>query len=80
MLDPTLRTTVGLETLIQKEWVAMGYPFTVRHKMVSASEGKDDSEGYVSGACARACVCVCVHMSVHDACMMCSPLSSPPLT
>lgn len=50
MLDPTLRTTLGLESLIQKEWVAMGYPFAVRHKMVSTSDGKDDSEGFVSGA------------------------------
>lgn len=50
MLDPTLRTIAGLEALIQKEWVAMGHPFAFRHKMVSSSDGKDESEGFVSGA------------------------------
>ena len=75
MLDPTLRTIAGLEALIQKEWVAMGHPFAFRHKMVSSSDGKDESEGFVSGAfvvdralyacayvCVNACVCACVCM------------------
>lgn len=27
LLDPYFRTTVGFESLIQKEWVALGHPF-----------------------------------------------------
>lgn len=51
----------------------MGHPFAFRHKMVSSSDGKDESEGFVSGAfvvdralcaCTYVCVYVCVSASV----------------
>ncbi|GIY76516.1 hypothetical protein CEXT_362591 [Caerostris extrusa] len=41
MLDPLYRTTSGFELLIQKEWVALGHPFTERHHLVSGSESEE---------------------------------------
>ncbi|KAF8795152.1 Myotubularin-related protein 10-A like protein [Argiope bruennichi] len=41
MLDPLYRTTNGFELLIQKEWVALGHPFTERHHLVSGSESEE---------------------------------------
>lgn len=34
MVDPYFRSISGFETLIQKEWVAMGHPFTTRHGLI----------------------------------------------
>lgn len=31
MIDPHFRSVSGFEALVQKEWVAMGHPFTTRH-------------------------------------------------
>lgn len=41
MLDPVYRTFSGFELLIQKEWVALGHPFTERHHLVSGSESEE---------------------------------------
>ncbi|GFQ78454.1 myotubularin-related protein 10-A [Trichonephila clavata] len=41
MLDPVYRTFSGFELLIQKEWVALGHPFTERHHLISGSESEE---------------------------------------
>ncbi|GFT43789.1 myotubularin-related protein 10-A [Nephila pilipes] len=41
MLDPVYRTFSGFELLIQKEWVALGHPFTERHRLVCGSESEE---------------------------------------
>ncbi|KFM56684.1 Myotubularin-related protein 10, partial [Stegodyphus mimosarum] len=35
ILDPLYHTITGFELLIQKEWVALGHPFTERHRLIS---------------------------------------------
>lgn len=43
MADPHFRSISGFENLIQKEWVALGHPFTSRHGLtveVSTEEGR----------------------------------------
>ena len=35
MVDPFFRSISGFESLVQKEWVAMGHPFTSRHHLTS---------------------------------------------
>ncbi|XP_046574483.1 myotubularin-related protein 10-B-like [Haliotis rubra] len=37
-LDPHCRTMVGFQSLIQKEWVAMGHPFQKRHGLTQENE------------------------------------------
>ena len=37
-MDPHFRTVAGFQTLIQKEWVAMGHPFASRLRMVIKDE------------------------------------------
>ncbi|XP_046350868.2 myotubularin-related protein 10-B-like isoform X2 [Haliotis rufescens] len=37
-LDPHCRTQVGFQSLIQKEWVAMGHPFQKRHGLTQENE------------------------------------------
>lgn len=34
MMDPYFRSVPGFQCLLQKEWVAMGHPFTSRHRLV----------------------------------------------
>ena len=33
MMDPHFRSIPGFQCLVQKEWVAMGHPFTFRHNL-----------------------------------------------
>ena len=47
MCDSHYRTITGLESLVQKEWVAMGHPFTSRSGLVTEGSTEDD-EGKVS--------------------------------
>ena len=47
MCDSHYRTITGLESLVQKEWVAMGHPFTSRSGLVTEDSTEDD-EGKVS--------------------------------
>ena len=47
MCDSHYRTITGLESLVQKEWVAMGHPFTSRSGLVPECSTEDD-EGNVS--------------------------------
>ena len=47
MCDSHYRTITGLESLVQKEWVAMGHPFTSRSGLVTECSTEDD-EGKVS--------------------------------
>ena len=37
MVDPHFRSIPGFEALLQKEWVAMGHPFTTRHGLIKES-------------------------------------------
>ncbi|XP_070542787.1 myotubularin-related protein 10-like isoform X2 [Ptychodera flava] len=41
ILDPYLRTRVGFESLIQREWVVMGHEFLTRCQHVSLPEGEE---------------------------------------
>ncbi|XP_054707897.1 myotubularin-related protein 10-B-like [Uloborus diversus] len=41
IMDPVYRTTSGFELLIQKEWVALGHPFTERHHLISGYEAEE---------------------------------------
>ena len=34
MVDPHFRSIPGFEALLQKDWVAMGYPFATRHGLI----------------------------------------------
>ena len=34
MADTHCRSVSGFQALVQKEWVAMGYPFTTRHALI----------------------------------------------
>ena len=47
MCDSHYRTITGLESLVQKEWIAMGHPFTGRSGLVTEYSTEDD-EGKVS--------------------------------
>ena len=47
MCDTHYRTITGLESLVQKEWVAMVHPFTSRSGLVTEDSTEDD-EGKVS--------------------------------
>eukprot|EP00794_Sanderia_malayensis_P017250 gene17250-18974_t len=38
MADPYYRTVVGLQSLIQKEWVTKGHPFSLRFSLASSSQ------------------------------------------
>ena len=38
LCDPHYRTITGFESLVQKEWVSMGHPFTSRGGLVSTEE------------------------------------------
>ena len=42
MADPHYRTISGFESLVQKEWVAMGYPFTTRSGLVTDSPSNEE--------------------------------------
>ena len=42
MCDSHYRTITGLESLVQKEWVAMGHPFTSRSGLVTEGSTEDD--------------------------------------
>ena len=45
MADPHYRSISGFENLVQKEWVALGHPFTTRHGLVvDAAEEEDHQE------------------------------------
>lgn len=46
LLDPYYRTRVGLQALIQKDWVMGGHPFSKRSKNVFNSTKKED-KGYI---------------------------------
>ena len=48
MCDPHYRTITGFESLVQKEWVAMGHPFTSRSGLV-ATEDEDGEVLYGLG-------------------------------
>ena len=48
LCDPHCRSIIGFETLIQKEWVAMGHPFCSRNKLVSILYNKSDDENDTS--------------------------------
>ena len=43
MVDPYFRSISGFEALIQKEWVAMGYRFSTRHRLVLGNVPAEDS-------------------------------------
>ena len=44
MADPHYRSISGFETLIQKEWVALGHPFTIRHKLTQDLSSEEDRQ------------------------------------
>lgn len=41
ILDPHYRTIVGFQSLVQKEWVAMGHPFSNRLKLLRDTESEE---------------------------------------
>lgn len=41
MADPHYRSISGFESLIQKEWVALGHPFTTRHSLIVPVAAED---------------------------------------
>lgn len=43
MLDPFYHTTQNFQILIQKEWIALGHPFTERHRLISGIESEEVS-------------------------------------
>ena len=42
MADPHYRTISGFESLVQKEWVAMGHPFTTRSGLITDTTPNDE--------------------------------------
>lgn len=57
--DPHYRTITGFESLVQKEWVAMGHPFTARNGFITT----DDEDGPV---------CTHVHVSILTYIIICT--------
>ena len=47
MMDPYFRTINGFQSLIQKEWVTLGHPFTKRFGRISEYEDKQVSKLFV---------------------------------
>ena len=47
MADPHFRTISGFESLVQKEWVAMGHPFTTRGGLVTDNSNEEVPDGQV---------------------------------
>ena len=47
MAGPHFRTISGFESLVQKEWVAMGHPFTTRRGLVTDNSNKEVPDGQV---------------------------------
>lgn len=43
LLDPYWRTITGFQTLIQKEWIALGHPFVKRLGFVQSNNGNERS-------------------------------------
>ena len=45
MVDPHYRSVSGFEALVQKEWVALGHPFTLRHRLTidALLSGEDEA-------------------------------------
>ena len=35
MMDPHYRSISGFQALVQKDWVAMGHPFSTRHHLIT---------------------------------------------
>ena len=48
MADPHFRSISGFEGLVQKEWVALGHPFTCRHCLTVQGPVEED-RAMVSG-------------------------------
>ncbi len=42
MADPHYRSISGFEGLVQKEWVALGHPFTTRHGLTVELTAEED--------------------------------------
>lgn len=49
MVDPHFRSIPGFEALLQKEWVAMGHPFTTRHGLIKESLSYGSEEQLLEG-------------------------------
>ena len=47
MADPHFRTISGFESLVQKEWVAMGHPFTTRGGLTTDNSNEEVPDGQV---------------------------------
>lgn len=47
MCDPHYRTISGFESLVQKEWISMGHPFTTRSGLVTDSTNEEMVDGQV---------------------------------
>jgi myotubularin-related protein 10/11/12 len=44
MADSHYRSISGFESLIQKEWVALGHSFTTRHNLVVTPASEEDQQ------------------------------------
>lgn len=42
MADPHYRSISGFESLVQKEWVALGHSFTTRHGLTTNTHGEEE--------------------------------------
>ena len=47
MCDTHYRTISGFESLVQKEWIAMGHPFTTRSGLVTDPTNEEMDDGQV---------------------------------
>ena len=45
MADPHFRMISGFESLVQKEWVAMGHPFTTRGGLTTDNSNEEVPDG-----------------------------------
>ena len=68
MMDPHFRSISGFQALVQKEWVAMGHPFTTRHRLVSrppslSPEGTSDEPPVE--VCVADKTITCMHTHTH---------------